>query len=77
MDRDEIVSTLARIEANQTQLARLLTGNGQPGFIATTNGRISELEDTAATAKGALAVIGAITTAVGGTLLTHLFRGKP
>ena len=81
MDREDI-ERLARVETTLETIAHAILGNGQPGFIATTNSRIGDLERYKAensgvfrTIKWMLGAVGGFVAAFGGALINHLWKG--
>lgn len=80
IERDD-TERLGRIEYMIEDMHTRLFGNGQPGELDKLSTRLSvmdteidELKETKAHAKGAMWMVGALFTMLGGTELWHLFR---
>jgi hypothetical protein len=72
----EQAQRLARIEAILARMERELFGNGSPGKLDTLRDDVDSLIESRAKSSGAVAVIGALLTAVGSTLFGHLWWGR-
>lgn len=75
-ERIQQAERLARIETLCEDMHTRLFGDGRPGVLESLDERVDHLERTEAKAKGALGVISALVTALFGTLVTHMVKGK-
>jgi hypothetical protein len=72
----ELAQRLTRIEAILERIDMELNGNGQPGKLQVLRDDVDSLIESRAKSSGAIAVIGALLTAVGSSFVAHLWWGK-
>jgi hypothetical protein len=72
----QLMQTLGRIDSRVDDMHDRLFGNGQPGFVATTETRLKSLENTEAKARGAFYTLSILFTMLTTGFGLHLFKGR-